>query len=122
MENALQKCPNVNLVYTINEPAAAGAREALKAVGKDDATVMIVSVDGGCPGVANVEAGVIGATSQQYPLKMASMALDAIGCGSSPPIDPKAGFLDTGATLVTDKPVAGVDSIDTTKGAELCWG
>jgi fructose transport system substrate-binding protein len=32
------------------------------------------------------------------------------------------GFLDTGATLVTDKPVAGVDSIDTTKGAELCWG
>jgi len=25
-------------------------------------------------------------------------------------------------SLVTDKPVAGVDSIDTTKGAELCWG
>lgn len=122
MENALQKCPNVNLVYTINEPAAAGAWEALKAVGKDDGSVLIVSVDGGCPGVANVKAGVIGATSQQYPLKMASMALDAIVSGKLPEIDPKLGFLDTGATLVTDKPVAGVNSINTAKGAELCWG
>ncbi|HEY0920314.1 sugar ABC transporter substrate-binding protein [Devosia sp.] len=122
MENALQKCPNVNVVYTINEPAAAGAWEALKAVGKDDGSVLIVSVDGGCPGVANVKAGVIGATSQQYPLKMASMALEAIASGNIPPIDPAMGFLDTGATLVTDKPVAGVESIDTTKGAELCWG
>jgi fructose transport system substrate-binding protein len=122
MENALQKCPNVNVVYTINEPAAAGAWEALKAVGKDDGSVLIVSVDGGCPGVANVKSGVIGATSQQYPLKMASMALDAIVSGTIPEIDPAAGFLDTGATLVTDKPVAGVESIDTTKGAELCWG
>jgi fructose transport system substrate-binding protein len=122
MENALQKCPNVNVVYTINEPAAAGAYEALKAVGKDDGSVLIVSVDGGCPGVANVKAGVIGATSQQYPLKMASMALDAIVSGTIPEIDPAMGFLDTGATLVTDKPVAGVESIDTTKGAELCWG
>ncbi|OEO29989.1 sugar ABC transporter [Devosia insulae DS-56] len=122
MENALQKCPNVNVVYTINEPAAAGAWEALKAVGKDDGSVLIVSVDGGCPGVANVKSGVIGATSQQYPLKMASMALEAIASGTLPAIDPAVGFLDTGATLVTDKPVAGVDSIDTTKGAELCWG
>jgi fructose transport system substrate-binding protein len=31
-------------------------------------------------------------------------------------------FFDTGAALVTDKPVDGVESIDTTKGAELCWG
>ena len=122
MENALQKCPNVNVIYTINEPAAAGAWEALKAVGKDDGSVLIVSVDGGCPGVANVKAGVIGATSQQYPLKMAAMALEAIANGKLPDIDPAMGFFDTGATLVTDKPVAGVDSIDTTKGAELCWG
>jgi len=122
MENALQKCPNVNVVYTINEPAAAGAWEALKAVGKDDGSVLIVSVDGGCPGVANVKAGVIGATSQQYPLKMAAMALEAIASGKLPEIDANLGFLDTGATLITDKPVSGVESIDTTKGAELCWG
>ena len=70
METLLQKDPNINLVYTINEPTAAGAYGALRAADKDDA--LIVSVDGGCPGVKNVAAGVIGATSQQYPLLMAS--------------------------------------------------
>src|SRR3954471_15184327 len=77
MENLLQKSPDVNLVYTINEPAAAGAYEALKAAGKDK-DVTIVSVDGGCPGVENVKKGVIGATSQQYPLKMAEMGVQAV--------------------------------------------
>ena len=105
----LQKCPDINVVYTINEPAAAGAWEALKAAGKDDGSVLIVSVDGGCPGVENVKAGVIGATSQQYPLLMAAMALEAIASGTMPAIDPAVGFLDTGATLITDKPVDGVD-------------
>ena len=37
MENLLQKDPDINVVYTINEPAAAGAYEALKAVGKEKA-------------------------------------------------------------------------------------
>ena len=77
MENLLQKDPTINLVYTINEPAAAGAYEALKAAGKEK-DVTIVSVDGGCPGVENVKKGVIGATSQQYPLKMAEMGVKAI--------------------------------------------
>ena len=54
MENLLQKDPDINLVYTINEPAAAGAYEALKAAGKEK-DVTIVSVDGGCPGVENVK-------------------------------------------------------------------
>jgi fructose transport system substrate-binding protein len=122
MENALQKCPDVDVVYTINEPAAAGAWEALKAVGKDDGSVLIVSIDGGCPGVKNVEAGVIGATSQQYPHLMASMALDAIASGTLPEIDPAAGFLDTGAQLITAKPVEGVPSISLEEGLKLCWG
>ncbi len=122
MENALQKCPNVNLIYTLNEPTAAGAWEALKAVGKDDGSVMIVSIDGGCPGVKNVEAGVIGATSQQYPLKMAAMALEAIAKGTLPDIDPKLGFFDTGAQLITAKPVEGVPSISVEEGMKLCWG
>jgi fructose transport system substrate-binding protein len=122
MENALQKCPDVNVIYTINEPAAAGAYEALKGAGKDDGSVLIVSVDGGCPGVKNVQAGVIGATSQQYPLKMAAMALDAIVSGKIPAIDPKMGFLDTGAQLITAKPVDGVPSISVDEGLKLCWG
>ena len=82
----------------------------------------MTSVDGGCPGVENVKSGIIGATSQQYPHKMASMALEAIASGTLPAIDPAAGFLDTGATLITDKPVDGVESIDTTEGLSLCWG
>ncbi len=50
MENLLQKDPSINVVHTINEPAAAGAYQALKAVGMEN-NVLIVSVDGGCPGV-----------------------------------------------------------------------
>lgn len=122
MENALQKCPDVNVVYTINEPAAAGAWEALKAVGKDDGSVLLVSIDGGCPGVKNVQAGTLGATSQQYPLKMAAMALEAIHNGKIPDIDPAVGFLDTGAQLITAKPVDGVPSISVEEGLKLCWG
>jgi fructose transport system substrate-binding protein len=126
MENALQKCPDVNVVYTINEPAAAGAWEALKGAGKDDGSVLIVSIDGGCPGVKNVEAGVIGATSQQYPHKMAAMALEAITQfakdGTKPTVDPTLGFYDTGATLITAKPVDGVPSISVEEGLKLCWG
>jgi fructose transport system substrate-binding protein len=125
MENLLQKSPDINLVYTINEPAAAGAYEALKAAGKDK-DVTIVSVDGGCPGVENVKKGVIGATSQQYPLKMAQMGVDAITAyakdGTKPTPTSGKDFVDTGVTLITDAPVDGVDSKDTAFGLENCWG
>ncbi len=70
----------------------------------------------------NVEAGVIGATSQQYPLKMAAMALEAINSGKLPEIDPAVGFFDTGAQLITAKPVDGVPSITLEEGLKLCWG
>lgn len=120
MENCLQKNPDINLVYTINEPAAAGAYQALKAIGKEK-DVMIVSVDGGCAGVRNVKAGVIAATSQQYPLKMASLGVEA---GVTYAKDGKkvSGYTDTGVTLITDKPMAGVDSKDTKFGLGACWG
>jgi len=126
METLLQRCPDVNVVYAINEPAAAGGYQALQSVGKDDGSVLIVAIDGGCPGVQNVKEGIIGATSQQYPLDMASLAMEAIAKfaedGTKPEINPELGFYDTGARLVTDKPVDGVESIDTTEAAELCWG
>ena len=125
MEALLAKDPNINVVYTINEPAAAGAFEALKAAGKDQG-VLIVSVDGGCPGVADVRDGVIGATSQQYPLLMASLGIEAIAKfaadGTKPAPSEGKDFFDTGVALITDRPVAGVTSIDTAKGLELCWG
>ncbi len=125
MENLLQKDPMINLVYTINEPAAAGAYEALKSVGREG-DVTIVSVDGGCPGVKNIADGVIGATSQQYPLVMASQGIEAIKAyadsGKLPEKTEGKEFTDTGVTLVTDKPVEGVESIDTKVGLEKCWG
>ncbi|MCB1805369.1 MAG: sugar ABC transporter substrate-binding protein, partial [Candidatus Competibacteraceae bacterium] len=77
MENLMQIDSGINVVYTINEPAAAGAYEALKSFGMQDG-VLIVSVDGGCPGVQNVKEGVIGATSMQFPLLMASMGVEAV--------------------------------------------
>ncbi|WP_347265601.1 sugar ABC transporter substrate-binding protein [Paracoccus sp. (in: a-proteobacteria)] len=125
METLLAKDPAINLVYTINEPAAAGAYEALKAAGRDK-DVVIVSVDGGCPGVEHVKEGVIGATSQQYPLDMASKGIEAIAAfvkdGTKPTPTEGKNFVDTGVQLVTDKPAAGVDSIDSAKGTDLCWG
>jgi fructose transport system substrate-binding protein len=125
MENLLAKDPTINVVHTINEPAAAGAYEALKAIGREN-DVLIVSVDGGCPGIQNVKDGVIGATSQQYPLLMASKGIEAIAAwaadGTKPSATDGKDFFDTGVALVTDKPVDGVESIDTTEGTNLCWG
>ena len=96
MENCLQKDPAINVVYTINEPAAAGAFNALKKAGKDKG-VIIVSVDGGCAGVADVGKGVIAATSQQYPLKMAAMGV-AAGVEYAKGGKKASGYVDTGVT------------------------
>jgi fructose transport system substrate-binding protein len=125
METCLNSSKDINLVYTINEPAAAGASDALKDAGIKNA--LIVSVDGGCdPGLTSVKSGVIGATSQQYPVKMAQLGVEAIAkfkkTGEKPAVTPGLDFFDTGVALVTDKPVSGVDSIDVAKGTELCWG
>jgi fructose transport system substrate-binding protein len=125
METLLAKDPDINLVYTINEPAAEGAYAALKAAGKEK-QALIVSVDGGCPGVASVASGVIGATSQQYPLLMASKGIEAIAAFAKDGAKPKAteglSFFNTGVNLVTDKPAEGVPSIDTKEGTAKCWG
>jgi fructose transport system substrate-binding protein len=125
MENLLQKDPSINLVYTINEPAASGAYQALKAAGRDK-DVTIVSVDGGCPGVQAVKDGQIGATSQQYPLKMAQQGVEAVAQfakdGTKPAPTGGKTFTDTGVTLITDQAQSGVDSKDTTFGAQNCWG
>lgn len=120
MENCLQKNPAINLVYTINEPAAAGAYKALKAAGKEK-DVVIVSVDGGCQGIKDVGAGVIAATSQQYPLKMAAMGV-AAGVQYAKDGKRQAGYTDTGVTLIAGKAVAGVQSTDVKTGLDLCWG
>jgi fructose transport system substrate-binding protein len=119
MENILQKADHIDLVYAINEPAAYGGYAALKAAGKDKG-VLIVAVDGGCQGVKWVKDGIIGATSQQYPLLMASDGVEAIAeyikSGKKPVSK------DTGEQLVTDHPVSGVPSISVDEGMKKCWG
>ena len=88
--------------------------------------MLIVSVDGGCPGVKSVSTGVIGATSQQYPLLMASKGIEAIAAfakdGSKPKNSDGLDFYNTGVNLITDHPVAGVPSLDSKEGTAKCWG
>lgn len=120
MENCIQKAPEIDLVYTINEPAAYGAYQALKSAGKAKG-VMIVSIDGGCNGVQNVQKGIIAATSQQYPLKMAEMGVEA-GVKYAKTGQKASGYVDTGVTLITDKAESGVPSKDTKFGMANCWG
>jgi fructose transport system substrate-binding protein len=124
MENCLAKNKAINVVYTINEPAAVGANTALKAAGISDA--IVVSIDGGCSGVQSVKDGIIGATAQQYPLKMATLGMEAIASiargGTKPTTSEGLDFFNTGVALVTDKPVDGVDSITTDEASKICWG
>jgi fructose transport system substrate-binding protein len=120
MENCLQKNPDINVVYTINEPAASGAYNALKKAGKEKG-VIIVSVDGGCQGIKDTAAGIITATSQQYPLKMAALGV-AAGVSYANGGKKSSGYTDTGVTLISAKAVAGVKSTDTKTGLDLCWG
>jgi fructose transport system substrate-binding protein len=120
MENCLQKNPDINLVYSINEPSGLGAYNALQKAGKAK-QALLVSVDGGCTGVKGVEDGKIAATSQQYPLKMASEGVDAIVAATK---DNKkvSGYHDTGVNLITAKPQPGVTSKDVKFGLANCWG
>ncbi len=120
MENCLQKSPDVNVVYTINEPAAVGAFNALKKAGKEK-NVIIVSVDGGCQGVKDTAAGMIAATSQQYPLKMAAMGV-AAGVDYAKGGKKASGYVDTGVTLIANTAVKDIKSTDTKTGMDLCWG
>ena len=120
MENLLSKNGDINAVYTINEPAAAGGYAAIKSFGKEG-EILVTSIDGGCAGVRNVKAGQIAATVMQFPYKMAAMGVDAVveyaASGKKP-----SGFVNTGSFLITDKPIAGIDSKDTEWGLKNCWG
>jgi fructose transport system substrate-binding protein len=120
MENLLQAHPDVTVVYTINEPTARGAYVAIAARGKQE-QILIGSIDGGCAGVADVKEGRLGATVMQFPKRMAEQGVDAVleytKTGKRP-----AGFVDTGAVLITDRPQPGVGGKDTTFGLSSCWG
>ncbi len=120
MEQLLQKDPNINLVYSINEPSGFGAATALRQAGKKDVT--IVSIDGGCDAITKgIKTGVIDATSQQYPQNMAAQGVKAVADSARGGTKPK-GYKDTGVTLITDDPIEGVPSKDSAFGLKNCWG
>jgi fructose transport system substrate-binding protein len=131
METCLSRSPDINVVYTINEPTAFGAAAALEAAGMTiGEDVIVVSVDGGLAGVEAVQNGEIQATSQQYPLRMAQFgveAIKAIADGGAPPENTSADgtFFDTGVVLCTDDPQDTV-TVTTQETSQFCidnaWG
>ncbi len=120
MENLLQRNPDVNAVYTINEPAARGAYAALEAQNLTD-QVVIGSIDGGCQGVQDVADGRYAATVMQFPAEMVRQGMDAIITAANGG-DMPTGFVDTGSVVITDNPVEGIESESTEWGLENCWG
>jgi fructose transport system substrate-binding protein len=123
MENCLSINPKVNVVFSANETSAVGAVQALKAAGVKDA--LVVSIDGSCRGVKAVASGDFGAVAQQYPSAMGRLGVKAVIDHIRNHVDPinskGVDFVNTGITLVTDKPVGDIKSIDSKKGTELCW-
>lgn len=124
MENCLSGNPDINLVYTINEPSAAGAYAAIEAAGLQD-QITIVSIDGACDGVSLVASGQLGATSMQFPVVMAERGVETIAAvvrgGELPAPSEGLDFFNTGTELVAAE---GFDlEFVTPEEAEAsCWG
>ena len=125
MENCLSANPNINVVYAINEPAAEGAYNAIKAAGKTS-QVKVFAIDGSCAGLKLVSSGEFVADAVQYPGKMAVLGMEAIAKlarGGTKPSDSNGlSFFDTGTALVAAKAVSGVTIQSPAQGASGCWG
>ena len=132
MELLLQRNPDINVLYTINEPTARGAVQALETFGKTADDVLILSVDGGCEAMQDIEDGIIDATSQQYPSDMAGLGLEwgvrnaMTGEIPAPEDSPfyteGLDIYNTGVQLITNDPQEGLESLTTEEGREICWG
>ena len=125
MENCLSSNGNINVVYTINEPAADGALQALKAAGKSN--VIVVTIDGSCNYVNGlVKQGKIAADAVQYPGKMAALGVSSIAKlargGSKPSVTNGKSFYDTGTALVAAKALDGLTVQSPSQAASACWG
>ena len=120
MENCLQKAPDINVVYTINEPAAAGAYQALKSAGKEKGRADRL---GGRRLYRREERqgghhrGDLAAVPVEDGVAWRRRGVEYARTGKRP-----SGYTDTGVTLITDRPKAGVDSKDTRFGMDACWG
>ena len=68
-------------------------------------------------GAAGAAAAAVPAQAQSKPTKKVIYR-----DGKKPEKTPGLDFFDTGAVLVTDKPVDGVPSISVEEGLKKCWG
>ena len=106
-------------------PPTARTRRSRPPAATDD--VIVVSVDGGCAGIDAVKDGIIGATSQQYPVKMAELGVQAIvdlvadGRGAR---DHRGPRLLQHRRRARDRRARRTASsrIDTAEAADICWG
>jgi fructose transport system substrate-binding protein len=118
MENALTAHPTINLVWTINEPAALGAAVAIKAHGMAG-KVKIVSMDGGCRGIKAVQAGTIDTDVMQFPRTMARLGVQYGYQASQGKHIPTR--VDTGEPLITKNP-HGLAHKSIQFALANCWG
>jgi fructose transport system substrate-binding protein len=125
MENCLSANPNINVVYAINEPAAEGAYNALKAAGKTS-QAQVFAIDGSCSGLKLVSSGEFVADAVQYPGKMAALGVDSIAKlargGAKPSVTVGKSFYDTGTALVATKSYSGASFQSPSAAASACWG
>jgi fructose transport system substrate-binding protein len=125
MENCLSANSNINVVYTINEPAADGAYQALQAAGKAK-DVTVLTIDGSCKYVKNYIGSKFAADSAQYPGKMASLGVESIAKlangGAKPTTSNGLSFFNTGTNLVAKDALSGVTSQTPDVAAKDCWG
>jgi fructose transport system substrate-binding protein len=125
MEQCLSANPDINVVYTINEPAGRGAYAALLAADKTK-SVLIVTIDGSCEGVRNVADGMFGADGAQYPATMASLGVSSIAKlaqgGKPPSVSSGKSFLDTGTALIAADNPGGLKRQTPGEAAKACWG
>jgi fructose transport system substrate-binding protein len=125
MENCLSANPNINVVYAINEPAAEGAYNALKAAGKTG-QAQVFAIDGSCSGLKLVGSGEFVADAVQYPGKMAALGVDSIAKlargGAKPSVTAGKPFYDTGTALVATKSYSGASVQSPSAAASACWG
>ena len=124
MENCLSANGDINVVYTINEPSADGAYQALKAAGKSN--VLVLTIDGSCKYVKGlVKDGTIAADSAQYPGKMATLGIQAAAQaakGNKQQTPAGKDFIDSGTALVTANPISGITAQTPDQAAQACWG
>jgi fructose transport system substrate-binding protein len=119
MQTCLAASPTINLVYAANDAIAFGAYNALKLAGREKDAI-IVTIGGDCEGANGIADGRLAAIAQESPRKMGSLGVEGIvsyvHTGAKP-----SGYTDTGATVITNSPQAGVESRDAAFGLESCW-